>query len=108
MGAGAGHKSVCVTGGFGSGVAVGAGVAVGTCVGSGIAVGVGVAVGTSVGSGIAVGVGVAVGTFVGVGVTITTGLVGVGGTLPGFTGAFSSKSSISVSASATPVIFFSS
>ena len=92
------------------------GVAVGASVGSGIAVGAfvgaGVTVGASVGSGIAVGAfvgaGVAVGTFVGVGVMITTGLVGVGVTLPGFTGAFSSKSSINVSASATPVIFFSS
>lgn len=73
----------------------------------GCGVGVGVGVGASVaGAGVFVaGVGVFVAGF---GVMITTGLVGVGVTLPGFTGAFSSKSSISVSASATPVIFFSS
>ena len=75
--------------------------------GCGVGVGVGVGVGASVaGAGVFVaGVGVFVAGF---GVMITTGLVGVGVTLPGFTGAFSSKSSISVSASATPVIFFSS
>ena len=69
--------------------------------------GCGVGVGASVaGAGVFVaGVGVFVAGF---GVMITTGLVGVGVTLPGFTGAFSSKSSINVSASATPVIFFSS
>ena len=87
-------------------MSVGAGVAVGASVGAGVAVGTSVGAGVAVGA--FVGVGVAVGTFVGVGVMITTGLVGVGGTLPGFTGAFSSKSSINVSASATPVIFFSS
>lgn len=73
----------------------------------GCGVGVGVGVGASVaGAGVFVaGVGVFVAGF---GVMITTGLVGVGVTLPGFTGAFSSKSNINVSASATPVIFFSS
>lgn len=77
------YKSVLVVGGCGVGVGVGASVA-----GAGVFV---------------AGVGVFVAGF---GVMITTGLVGVGVTLPGFTGAFSSKSNINVSASATPVIFF--